>query len=68
MMGEELNCSQVTDQGLLGDRKFAVVDPATGKVGGARTPQVGQLLRVPGRLRPAPAGRGEDPQRPDYPA
>src|SRR5215212_11274530 len=33
MMGEELNSSQVTDRGLLGDRQFAVVDRATGKVG-----------------------------------
>jgi uncharacterized protein len=34
MMGEELNSSQVTERGLLGDRQFAVVDRATGKVGG----------------------------------
>jgi uncharacterized protein YcbX len=33
MMGEELNSSEVTDRGLLGDRQFAVVDRATGKVG-----------------------------------
>jgi uncharacterized protein len=35
MMGEELNSSEITDRGLLGDRQFAVVDRATGKVGGA---------------------------------
>ena len=34
MMGEEVNSSAVTDRGLLGDRQFAVVDRATGKVGG----------------------------------
>jgi uncharacterized protein len=39
MMGEELNSSQVTDRGLLGDRQFAVVDRATGKVGGAKNPR-----------------------------
>ena len=39
MMGEELNSSQVTGRGLLGDRRFAVVDRATGKVGGAKNPR-----------------------------
>jgi uncharacterized protein YcbX len=39
MMGEELNSSVVTDRGLLGDRQFAVVDRATGKVGGAKNPR-----------------------------
>jgi uncharacterized protein len=39
MMGEELNCSEVTDRGLLGDRQFAIVDRSTGKVGGAKNPR-----------------------------
>jgi len=39
MMGEELNAAQVTDRGLLGDRQYAVVDRATGKVGGAKNPR-----------------------------
>ena len=39
MMGEELNSCEVTDRGLLGDRHFAVVDRATGKVGGAKNPR-----------------------------
>jgi uncharacterized protein YcbX len=39
MMGEELNSSDLTDRGLLGDRQFAVVDRATGKVGGAKNPR-----------------------------
>ena len=39
MMGEELNSSEVTDRGLLGDRQFAVMDSATGKVGGAKNPR-----------------------------
>jgi uncharacterized protein len=39
MMGEELNSSEITDLGLLGDRQFAVVDRATGKVGGAKNPR-----------------------------
>ena len=37
--GEELNSSEVTDHGLVGDRQFAVVDRATGKVGGAKNPR-----------------------------
>jgi uncharacterized protein len=39
MMGEELNSSEITDRGLLGDRQFAIVDRATGKVGGAKNPR-----------------------------
>jgi MOSC domain-containing protein len=39
MMGEELNSSDITDRGLLGDRRFAVVDRTTGKVGGAKNPR-----------------------------
>ena len=44
MMGEELNSSEVADRGLLGDRQFAVVDRATGKVGGAKNPRSGATL------------------------
>ena len=39
MMGEELNASAITGRGLLGDRQFAVVDRATGKIGGAKNPR-----------------------------
>ncbi len=39
MLGEELNGAEVTERGVLGDRQFAVVDPATGKVAGAKNPQ-----------------------------
>ncbi len=39
MMGEELNSSDITDRGLFGDRQFAVVDRATGKIGGAKNPR-----------------------------
>jgi MOSC domain-containing protein len=38
MMGEELNAAEITDRGVLGDRRFAVVDAATGKVAGAKNP------------------------------
>jgi uncharacterized protein YcbX len=39
MMGEELNATDVTERGLVGDRQFAVVDAATGKVAGAKNPR-----------------------------
>jgi len=39
MMGEELNASEVTDRGRVGDRQFAVVDASTGNVAGAKNPR-----------------------------
>ena len=39
MMGEELNATEVTERGLVGDRRFALVDPSTGKVAGAKNPR-----------------------------
>jgi uncharacterized protein YcbX len=39
MMGEELNAAEITKRGLLGDRQFALVDAATGKVAGAKNPR-----------------------------
>ena len=39
MQGEELNAADVTAGGLIGDRQFAVVDSATGKIAGAKNPR-----------------------------
>jgi uncharacterized protein YcbX len=39
MMGEELNGTQVTTGGLLGDRVYALVDVETGKVISAKNPK-----------------------------
>src|SRR6202165_5252406 len=39
MMGEELNASELTDRGLLGDRTIALVDTETGKVVSAKNPR-----------------------------
>ena len=39
MMGEELNASQVTERGLRGDRAYALVDCADGKVATAKNPR-----------------------------
>jgi hypothetical protein len=38
MMGEEINSSVVTENGLLGDRQFALMDPSTGKAVSAKNP------------------------------
>jgi len=39
MMGEELNATEVTERGLVGDRQFALVDRSTGKIVGAKNPR-----------------------------
>ena len=39
MMGEELNASELTDRGILGDRACALVDAETGKVVSAKEPR-----------------------------
>jgi MOSC domain-containing protein len=39
MMGEELNASEITEQGLLGDRAYALVDSADEKVATAKNPR-----------------------------
>jgi uncharacterized protein YcbX len=39
MMGEELNATEVTERGLLGDRAYAIVDSADGKAATAKNPR-----------------------------
>ena len=39
MMGEELNAAEVTDRGLRGDRVYALVDRADGKIATAKNPR-----------------------------
>src|SRR5579859_4553558 len=38
MMGEELNASEVTELGLVGDRGYGLVDRSNGKVASAKNP------------------------------
>ena len=38
MLGEEINATEVTTRGLLGDRAYALVDQATTKVASAKNP------------------------------
>jgi uncharacterized protein YcbX len=39
MMGEELNATDVTERGLLGDRAYALVDGSDGKIASAKNPR-----------------------------
>ena len=39
MMGEELNAADVTERGLRGDRAYALIDAADGKVASAKNPR-----------------------------
>ncbi len=39
MMGEELNATDITQRGLLGDRAYALVDRSNGKVVSAKNPR-----------------------------
>jgi uncharacterized protein YcbX len=65
MMGEELNASEVTERGLLGDRVYALVDSSDGKVASAKNPRKwprlfefrAALLDAPRRGAPMPAVR-----------
>src|SRR3954449_7619236 len=38
MMGEELNATDITERGLVGDRKYALIDTSTGKLANAKNP------------------------------
>src|SRR2546425_13160778 len=39
MMGEELNATELTERGLLGDRAYGLVDSTDGKVATAKNPR-----------------------------
>jgi uncharacterized protein len=55
MQGERVEVSDVTDAGFTGDRAYAVIDPASGKVGSAKHPRLwGALLQCKARYLAAP--------------
>src|SRR3989304_8125211 len=56
MLGEELSQAVVTERGLLGDRAYAVVDPADGRVGSVK------IARKWGRLFEFSASYVEPPR------
>ncbi len=39
MLGEELNAADLSERGVVGDRAYALVDRADGKVGSAKNPR-----------------------------
>ncbi|MGI0149136.1 MAG: MOSC domain-containing protein, partial [Thermoplasmata archaeon] len=39
MMGEEVNATELSQRGLLGDRAYALFDPSTGKIVSAKNPR-----------------------------
>ena len=65
MMGEELNAAAVTERGLLGDRAYALLDRAEGKVASAKNPRKwpglfdfrAAYVEPPAAGRPLPAVR-----------
>ena len=62
MMGEELNAAEITQRGLLGDRSYALVDSADGKVASAKNPRKWpNLFDFRATLAEAPAKQGRVP-------
>ena len=39
MLGEELNAAEISDGGVVGDRRLRIVDAATGVIAGAKNPR-----------------------------
>ena len=56
MMGEEVHTTQVRDHGLLGDRAYALLDRAEGKVASAKNPRKWPRLFAFRATFSAPAG------------
>lgn len=55
MRGERIETADVSDRGVLGDRSYAVVDAATGKIGSAKHPRLwGTLLECQASYTAAP--------------
>jgi len=59
MLGEELQTAQVRDHGLLGDRVYALLDRADGKVATAKNPRKWPSLFACRATFIAPPGSGE---------
>jgi uncharacterized protein len=64
MLGEELNATEVTRGGLLGDRAYALVDSSDGKVASAKNPRKWpQLFDFRAELMEAPSTGARTPVR-----
>ncbi len=61
MQGERLGAAELTERGLVGDRAYALVETATGKVMSGKNPRLGtQLLGCRAAFVAAP-GSGDEP-------
>jgi MOSC domain-containing protein len=62
MMGEELGTTLLGEQGLIGDRSYALIDRATGKVASAKNPRKWpEIFKFSATLAAAPEGSGIAP-------
>jgi len=62
MAGEELNTVEVTASGLTGDRAYALMDTANGKVGSAKSvKRFGELLKYQAKFVTQPESEGVAP-------
>ena len=62
MLGERVDAVDVGDAGFTGDRAYAVIDPATGKVGSAKHPRLwGALLQCEARYLATPRAGAQLP-------
>lgn len=62
MQGEESHAIEMTERGVLGDRAYALLDPATGKVVSAKNPRKwGRLFDFRARFAEQPQRDGEVP-------
>ena len=63
MGGERIDATEVADAGFIGDRAYAVIDPATQKVGSAKHPRLwGALLQCRARYLDVPRRDAALPQ------
>jgi uncharacterized protein len=64
MMGEQLGSTRVSEQGLIGDRSYALIDRATGKIASAKNPRKWpDMFKFSAALDAAPNGSGIPPVR-----
>jgi uncharacterized protein YcbX len=63
MMGEELNASEITQRGLLGDRSYGLLDGAEGNVASAKNPRKWPRLFDFRAALAVPASAGHVPVR-----
>ncbi len=64
MMGEEIDAASLSEQGLIGDRRFALIDRITGKIASAKNPRKWpDMFKFSAALTAAPKGSEIPPVR-----